>query len=207
MKKIVPIIILVLILGSCFRRSNDSPKTEVTPVETTVKTTEVSEAIEVEPLDPLDGYSMLQTVFLSIDKDTTADDLSEIVQASGMYFYVLKIGTHWYYEISEQEPTEKSYGSNIYDGDSIEIDLYSHDGGEHLVEHSEYHFKLKDAKAIYSFDRGYTEEMANNAKEGIYFRMYDGSKSIYQQPVIDCETLKEALDLGIAYDPGVDPTE
>lgn len=206
MKKLIPIIVLALTLSACSRTIGESPTTEAEILKET-ETFEATEAVPVVTLEPLDGYTMLQTVFLSIDKDTTADDISNLVEASGLYSYALKISTHWYYEIAEHEPSEKFYGTNIYDGDSIEIDLYSHYGGEFLVEHSEYQFKENDSKAVYSFDRGYTEESANNAREGICFRAYDGSKSIYQQPVVACESLKEALDLGISYDPDTNPIE
>lgn len=197
MKKILAIGLLLLILSaavaSCMGYEPD-PMPEPTTIPATTEET------HTVTLEPMDGYTMLQTVYLMMDKDWTEEEVFSLLDSSGLYYKHSYSGNGLLFIDVSTEPRSRKDEIELWADDYIEILLKRVDGKVYLVEHSEYNFVKKDVSCLYAFDRGYTEKDAANATEAFWFIDHSGIKhgTIYDSTSTELSNRKETMDMGIA---------
>lgn len=197
MKKLLAIGLLLFVLSAVVA-SCLGYEPEQMPEPTTIpETTEETHAVTLEPME---GYTMLQTVYLMMDKDWTEEEVFSLLDSSGLYYEHNYSGNGWLFIDVSTGPRSRKDGMELWDDDYIEITLNRVDGKVHLVENSKYTFARKDVKCLYAFDRGYTKEDAANATEAFWFIDYSGIKhgTIYDRTSTELSNRKETMDMGIA---------
>lgn len=197
MKKILAIGLLLLILSAavagCMGYEPD-PMPEPTTIPAT---TEETHAVTLEPMD---GYTMLQTVYLMTARnDCAASELVEILNSSGLYYTDTKLPHAWYFTIADAAPVSEQYGAKVFEGDSIEISMESDEQRNYWMESNDYYFHEKNVKSVYTYDRGYSDAAAATATEEIWF-VNNNEKSAYSYSGCECETVQQSLDMGIAFE-------
>lgn len=197
MKKILAIGLLLLVLSaavaSCIGYEPE-PMPEPTTPPTTIETT------HAVTLEPLDGYTMLQTVYLMTARNScTASELIEILNSSGLYYTDTKLPHAWYFTIADAAPVSEQYDSKVFDGDSIEISMDPDEQRTYWMESNAYYFHGKNVKSVYTYDRGYSDAAAATATEEIWF-VNNNEKSAYSYSGCECETVQQSLDMGIAFE-------
>ena len=136
----------------------------------------------------VDGYSNLQSFFMSIDGNDKVLDVTKKAKKFGLYAYEYDGGAgFWGLQIAETKWTSKGYGSEQYsfDGDYmwITFDTFRSDKYTAQMQHAYYKKKI-----------GYDVEF--NVKGNVVGNHYQVMQGIYAlDPTAEYKTAKDALDV------------